>query len=166
MPRQQSSWGQHGAHLGPVGPRWAPCCPHEPCYQGGLANCLLHGSISQTKFILLTTLWYHYFDRSVVATFSDWKVEHDDGMTWKRFPHYCPFERNPRMIDVKPWCFICCYPERGVQWTVQLPVIWDSIGIMWRNWDEHIVTVGLITRQIFVSYFVYSMVCRLVCAFL
>ena len=23
------------AHLGPVGPRWAPCGPHEPCYQGG-----------------------------------------------------------------------------------------------------------------------------------
>ena len=33
-PRQQSSWGQHGAHLGPVSPRWAPCWPHEPCYQG------------------------------------------------------------------------------------------------------------------------------------
>ena len=28
-PRQQSSWGQHGAHLGPVGPRWTPCWPHE-----------------------------------------------------------------------------------------------------------------------------------------
>ena len=26
--------GQHGAHLGPVSPRWAPCCPHEPCYRG------------------------------------------------------------------------------------------------------------------------------------
>ena len=25
--------GQHGAHLGPVGPGWAPCWPHEPCYQ-------------------------------------------------------------------------------------------------------------------------------------
>ena len=25
--------GQHGAHLGPVGPIWAPCWPHEPCYQ-------------------------------------------------------------------------------------------------------------------------------------
>ena len=24
-------WGQHGAHLGPTGPRWAPCCPNEPC---------------------------------------------------------------------------------------------------------------------------------------
>ena len=26
--------GQHWAHLGPVGPKWAPCWPHEPCYQG------------------------------------------------------------------------------------------------------------------------------------
>ena len=24
----------HGAHLGPTGPRWAPCWPHEPCYLG------------------------------------------------------------------------------------------------------------------------------------
>ena len=24
------TWGP----LGPVGPRWAPCRPHEPCYQG------------------------------------------------------------------------------------------------------------------------------------
>ena len=30
----QSSWGQHGIHLGPVGPRWTPCWPHEPCYEG------------------------------------------------------------------------------------------------------------------------------------
>ena len=35
-PRKQSSWGQHGTHLGPVGPRWAPCWPHEPCYQDAL----------------------------------------------------------------------------------------------------------------------------------
>ena len=26
--------GQHGANLGPTGPRWAPCWPHEPCYLG------------------------------------------------------------------------------------------------------------------------------------
>ena len=25
---------QHGAHLGPVGPSWAPCWPHGPCYRG------------------------------------------------------------------------------------------------------------------------------------
>ena len=34
IPWKQSSWGQHGVHLGPVGSRWAPCWPHEPCYQG------------------------------------------------------------------------------------------------------------------------------------
>ena len=28
------SWGQHGAHLGPKGPRWAPCCPQKLCYLG------------------------------------------------------------------------------------------------------------------------------------
>ena len=33
-PWQQGSWGQHGAHLGPTGPRCAPCWPHEPCYLG------------------------------------------------------------------------------------------------------------------------------------
>ena len=38
-PREQSTWGQHGAHLGPFGPRWAPCWPHEPCYQGSSAAC-------------------------------------------------------------------------------------------------------------------------------
>ena len=27
------SWGQHGAHLGHVGPRWAPYSPHGTCYQ-------------------------------------------------------------------------------------------------------------------------------------
>ena len=26
--------GQHRAHLGPTGPRWAPCWPHEFCYLG------------------------------------------------------------------------------------------------------------------------------------
>ena len=28
------SCGQHGAHLGPGGPRWAQRWPHESCYQG------------------------------------------------------------------------------------------------------------------------------------
>ena len=33
-----SPWGQHGAHLGPVSPRWAPRWPHEPCYQDILSK--------------------------------------------------------------------------------------------------------------------------------
>ena len=31
--RYQSSWDLHWAHLGLKWPRWAPCWPHEPCYQ-------------------------------------------------------------------------------------------------------------------------------------
>ena len=33
-PWYQDSWGHHGAHLGPIGPRGAPCWPHELCYLG------------------------------------------------------------------------------------------------------------------------------------
>ena len=32
--KMSSPWGQHVAHLGPVGPRWAPWWPHELCHQG------------------------------------------------------------------------------------------------------------------------------------
>ena len=34
IPWKQGSWGQHGAHVGPTGPRWSPCWPHGPCYLG------------------------------------------------------------------------------------------------------------------------------------
>ena len=34
LPNYNPNTKVHGAHLGPVGPRWAPCWPHEPCYQG------------------------------------------------------------------------------------------------------------------------------------
>ena len=34
IPDSKVHGAKHGAHLDPVGPRWAPCWPHEPCYQG------------------------------------------------------------------------------------------------------------------------------------
>ena len=40
-PRLQSSWDQHGAHLGPVGPGWAPCWTHEPYCLGFFRYLLL-----------------------------------------------------------------------------------------------------------------------------
>ena len=30
----KGSWGTHGAHMGHVGPSWAPRWPHKPCHQG------------------------------------------------------------------------------------------------------------------------------------
>ena len=56
-PRQQSSWGQHGAHLGPVGPSWAPCWPHEPCSQGcqTIQHCQVHWILMAHTIPLLHT---------------------------------------------------------------------------------------------------------------
>ena len=34
IPDSKVHGGPHGAHLGPIGPRWAPCGPHELCYLG------------------------------------------------------------------------------------------------------------------------------------
>ena len=49
QPRQQSSWGQHGPHLGPVGPRRALCWPHEPCNLGGPV-VLIRVQLSQSVY--------------------------------------------------------------------------------------------------------------------
>ena len=50
--QRQSSWGQHGAYQGPVGPRWAPCWPHEPCYQDNICTW---------KAAAITNTQYHWF---------------------------------------------------------------------------------------------------------
>ena len=49
-PDKQSSWGPHGAYLGPTRPSWAACGPREPCYLGS------HQDISWTNFALLLGL--------------------------------------------------------------------------------------------------------------
>ena len=58
----QCSWGQHGAHLGPTGPRLAPCWPHELCYLGWRApKVSLRGILfSRVK------RYYSYFDKHCV----------------------------------------------------------------------------------------------------
>ena len=63
-PRLHSSWDQHGAHLGPVGPRWAPCWPHEPCYQGWLNDICMDDCDwpSASKVTLKGVGWYKSTD--------------------------------------------------------------------------------------------------------
>ena len=56
LPRQQRSQDQHGAHLGSVGPRWAPCWPHEPCYQDLLPFAGEWRDVYQTLAIMII-LW-------------------------------------------------------------------------------------------------------------
>ena len=44
----------HGANMGPTGPRWAPCWPHELCYLGrhGLWNAYLRIAKRNSKHYL------------------------------------------------------------------------------------------------------------------
>ena len=60
-PWLQGSWGQHGAHLGPTGPRWAPCWPHELCYLGYKPTSIMK-NITECDVYALIVPWivpYH-----------------------------------------------------------------------------------------------------------
>ena len=70
-PWWQGSWGQHGAHLGPVGPMWAPCRPHEPCNLGMVLAlpCSVvfgHGSIYKSPVGLL----HCFIDTGIIIRWS------------------------------------------------------------------------------------------------
>ena len=55
----EGSWGQHGAHLGPTGPKWAPCWPHEPCCKGYLsARLLLPPNFGFVHWLVVTSRIY------------------------------------------------------------------------------------------------------------
>ena len=70
--------GQHGAHLGPTGPRWAPCWTHELCYRGGssICGCDPNEKLLETKnsieiidawFITMTVLWARWCLKSLAC---------------------------------------------------------------------------------------------------
>ena len=104
----QSSWGQHGAHLGPVGPRWAPCWPHEPCYQGLLASerfvkiTLMYTSLMEhrksTKLTYFDCDIYHYIKKQTFCLISYIHIF----WRWAQFScqNTCLFTNGRK----------CCYP--------------------------------------------------------
>ena len=64
-------WGQHGVHLGPIGPRWAPRWPNEPSYQRYLTWVInlqwwstVEGLFSINRYIINAT----HFARSVFSS--------------------------------------------------------------------------------------------------
>ena len=76
-PRYQVSWGKHGAHLGPVGPRWAPYWPHEPCYQGHQSKYILREPVIITiwlRVVLLSIMLYfmtEFFANNTLMVYKD-----------------------------------------------------------------------------------------------
>ena len=65
-----SSWGQHGAHQGPVGPGWASCWSHEPCYQAKLWTLSQNITQLRPRFDF-TQCIKHVF---LLSTFDTWLV--------------------------------------------------------------------------------------------
>ena len=68
VPWEQGSWGQHGAHLGPTRPRWAPCWPHELCYLGWFCMCVHIWSSKRCIVVQKDTFKQFYF----VQRYSCW----------------------------------------------------------------------------------------------
>ena len=88
-PRQQSSWGQHGAQLGPVGPRWAPCWPHEPCYT--MTSYLTYWS-NFTCPAMVDAGWnstqHHCLKGECVIRLCSWQVETGKQGLWEQHGAY------------------------------------------------------------------------------
>ena len=70
----------HGAHLGPAGPRWAPCWPHELCYQG-YVTCSV--AVSKAEHIL--TLYGLNFSESEGTKAYIYIICHSSTLTWYRW---------------------------------------------------------------------------------
>ena len=51
----------HGAHLGPTGPRWAPCWPHELCYLGQCPSCFVYQPFMEPWMCICVS--YHFFSQ-------------------------------------------------------------------------------------------------------
>ena len=98
-PRLQSSWGQHGAHLGPVGPRCAPCWPHETCYEG------CHGS-SPSCFNTLRPRQNgrHFRDDIIKCIFLNESIWISIEISLKFVVPKGPIKNIPALVEIMAWC--------------------------------------------------------------
>ena len=108
-----SSWGQHGAHLGPVGPRWAPCWPHEPCYQGWIDSGKTTYSTLEKLWPILytfrTTLSNNYPGFGILSkNYLIYELIYNDSI-WTHFPNF-PFLPRKHVRKIT-WLYISTKPE-------------------------------------------------------
>ena len=98
--------GPTWAHLGPVGPRWAPCRPHEPCYLGWYDRALNRNIICMFLGMCCTCFLEKY-------------QSGDDVMRWKNLELLVLCEGNPlvtkltKMIELAfMWALFCNFLVR------------------------------------------------------
>ena len=55
----------HGANMGPTGPRWAPCWPHELCYLGVASKAMTHAFVHEASNNDLTATNGCYYECNI-----------------------------------------------------------------------------------------------------
>ena len=140
--QRASSWGQHGAHLGPVGPRWTPCWIHEPCYLRWFLDYLANniGDFKSFPFYnndgsymgvvdAMPHLSYSYYVilkpylHGPLTNYAKLRVAHEPGMPGTFSPP--PQVSNPDMyhgtcVTHVPWCMPGSL----------------TIGFLWSRWHS------------------------------
>ena len=83
------TWG----HLGPTGPRWAPCWPHEPCYQGILGVYFSFLCIKHTTGNIYTSKHDHWLKNHHRCTLCIRQIIRAEQMSYLSidFVNACPF---------------------------------------------------------------------------
>ena len=91
FPWQQGSWGQHEAHLGPTGPRWPPCWPHELCYLGWLDRQIQILELISFDHLTvgLSRVWFPSWPINFVKCLCGMMFHY-----WDRFLDCCPSVRR------------------------------------------------------------------------
>ena len=109
-PWEQGSWGQHGAHLGPTEPRWAPCWPHELCYLGRCPLTSIGNPIVEIKRSYdhrISTMGFPILVRWHFILHQDLGYERVENIGLQRILRTCVHEWEDLGSDMRVYNFSC-----------------------------------------------------------
>ena len=92
--------------MGPVGPRWDPCWPHEPCYQCSHmfmlwfpSTCCQQGML---PYVALNNVEYRMWGNNRAITGREWEwgrsTVHQFHLWWLCCRHWCLLSRWPLLL--------------------------------------------------------------------
>ena len=89
------------AHLGPTGPRWAPCWPHEPCYLENQCDSAIS---------LYIRLSFHFSNLCVQVPFSCWHIHVDfPDLMYGQIVYFLFFWTKHRCLNINLYTFMSIY---------------------------------------------------------
>ena len=117
-PWQQGSWGQHGSHLGPTGPRWAPCWPHELCCLGSIASIEIQAHTNKTGYCTTIHANCGWYKKKEIRKFYNQFLRWEDTF-------YMPKYQELSQYTSSKTAHIYKFPSRHVQWHC---ILWNMIS--------------------------------------